>query len=136
MDVHELATVWNNPNLLRSFGEYAAAQQWSKAATRESSVEDQLSRDVEAQETSILLLRVEAAADYYSDIENLMLNPPPVLVDLILDPFILNVLPRSLLPTGLYIVAVSIITWFVAAFVRSQLKAFVENTDDDDKKKK
>lgn len=44
----------------------------------------------------------------------MMLNPPPVDVDIILDPFLLNVLPRSLVPTIGWIVVVAVAGWAVA----------------------
>lgn len=43
-----------------------------------------------------------------------MSNIPPVYVDIILDPFILNVLPQSLIPTVGYIIVVAIVSWFIA----------------------
>lgn len=44
-----------------------------------------------------------------------MLRPQPVLADLILDPYLLNVLPRTLLPTVGYIVLVAAASWALAA---------------------
>lgn len=44
-----------------------------------------------------------------------MSHPEPVLVDLILDPFLLGVLPRTLLPTVGYVVLVAAASWVVAA---------------------
>lgn len=43
-----------------------------------------------------------------------MLRPEPVLADVILDPFLLNVLPRTLLPTVGYIVFVAAASWVLA----------------------
>ncbi|KAF4123631.1 hypothetical protein GMORB2_6332 [Geosmithia morbida] len=90
---------------------------------KETSYGEEMRRDPREGE-SVLLLRVLAAADYYADDADLMANPPPVLVDLILDPFLLNVLPRSLAPTVGYVVAVAIATWFVARGLASQLRTF------------
>ncbi|CRL18382.1 unnamed protein product [Penicillium camemberti] len=58
---------------------------------------------------SVLFLRVHAAADYFSADQALMQNVPPVAVDLILDPFLFNVFPRSLVPTAGWIVLVAIL---------------------------
>lgn len=52
-------------------------------------------------------------------------NPPPVLVDIILDPFLLNILPRSLLPTVGYIVAVAAAAYFAARYVVASLDGIV-----------
>ena len=35
----------------------------------------------------------------------------------VLDPYLLNIFPRSLGPTAVYIVIVAIISWYVAGFV-------------------
>ncbi|CAG8884120.1 unnamed protein product [Penicillium nalgiovense] len=56
---------------------------------------------------SVLFLHVYAAADYFSTNQALMQNVPPVAVDLILDPFVFNVFPRSLVPTAGWIVLVA-----------------------------
>ncbi|KAJ5474436.1 hypothetical protein N7475_004002 [Penicillium sp. IBT 31633x] len=56
---------------------------------------------------SVLFLRVHAAADYFSTDQGLMQNVPPVAVDVILDPFLFNVFPRSLLATGGYIIVIA-----------------------------
>lgn len=65
-------------------------------------------------DVSVLFLQIEAAADYFTLNKTLMQHPPPVVVDIILDPFILNVLPRSLLPTGAYLLVVAVASWFVS----------------------
>lgn len=64
--------------------------------------------------SSVLLLRIDAAADYFTTERELMLRPEPVLADVILDPFLLNVLPRTLLPTVGYVVFVAAASWVLA----------------------
>lgn len=83
--------------------------------------------------SSTLLLRVLAAADYFTDRADLMRDPPPVLVDLILDPFLGNVLPRSLVPTAGYILLVAAVTWFLARRIASALRSFARKQDMDRK---
>lgn len=46
-----------------------------------------------------------------------MKAPPPVHVDVILDPFVMNVFPRSLGPTAGYLVGVGVVGWIVARWV-------------------
>lgn len=46
-----------------------------------------------------------------------MRSPPPVLVDLILDPYLLNVFPRSLVPTAGWVIVVAGVSWVVGGFV-------------------
>lgn len=79
-------------------------------------------------EQSLLLLSISVAADYYTTDVALMSNPSPVLVDIILDPFIFNVFPRSLVPTAGYITIVAIGSFFVARFM-SRYLAMVAKTD-------
>ncbi|KAK3397259.1 hypothetical protein B0T20DRAFT_415696 [Sordaria brevicollis] len=76
--------------------------------------------------TGSLLLRISAAADYFTSNSTLMLHPPPVDVDIILDPFLFNVLPRSLVPTIGWIGVVAVAGWMVAKRVVSFLVAISE----------
>lgn len=75
----------------------------------------------------MLFLRVRAAADYFSTDEALMRNVEPVAVDLILDPFLWNVFPRSLVPTAGWIVVVAVVAVFVARWVGAELGRVVED---------
>ena len=45
-----------------------------------------------------------------------MRDVPPVDADIILDPFLLNALPRSLAGTACYIVGVAVVAFFVAGW--------------------
>lgn len=65
--------------------------------------------------SSVLLLRIDAAANYFTTDRELMRRPEPVLADVILDPFVLNVLPRTLLPTVGYVILVAAASWVLAA---------------------
>ncbi|KAJ5887561.1 hypothetical protein N7495_007602 [Penicillium taxi] len=76
---------------------------------------------------SVLFLRVRAAADYFTTNETLMKTPSPVLVDLILDPFLWNVFPRSLVPTAGWIVVVAVAAVFVARWVAAELGRVIED---------
>jgi hypothetical protein len=66
---------------------------------------------------SVLFLRVRAAADFFTTDKELISSPPPVDVDLILDPYVFNVFPRSLGPTAAYIVALAFVAWIVSGAV-------------------
>lgn len=57
---------------------------------------------------------------------------PPVFVDIILDPYLLNVLPRSLVPTGVYLIVVAISSWYLAKFIARWLQ-MVARTDEQKK---
>jgi len=67
--------------------------------------------------------------------KTLMANVPPVFVDIILDPYIFNVFPRSLLPTAAYIIILAIGGWLVARYI-SALVLSVAKLDSADKEKK
>lgn len=88
---------------------------------------------------SVLFLRIHAAADYFTLNTSLMENVPPVLVDVILDPYLLNVFPRSLVPTAGWIAVVAGFAWVVArglvgAF--SNIAEEAEAADGEGKKKR
>lgn len=70
---------------------------------------------------SVLFLRVRAAAEYFSHEKALMETVPPVAVDLILDPFLFNVFPRSLVPTAGWIGVVAIVAFLVARWVGGEI---------------
>ncbi|CAI7604987.1 unnamed protein product [Penicillium pancosmium] len=77
--------------------------------------------------SSVLFLRVRAAADYFTKDQALMVSPEPVAVDLILDPFIWNVFPRSLVPTAGWIVVVGVVAFFVARWVAGEIGRVIDD---------
>ncbi|KAF2688669.1 hypothetical protein K458DRAFT_293025 [Lentithecium fluviatile CBS 122367] len=110
LDAYSVAHVFDTPSLISSLADYSdkrQAPEW-----------DELGHSgEEAPPQSILFLRVQAAASYYSSNRTLMEHPLPVDVDIILDPFILNILPHSLGPTAIYISIVSGAAWFLSGYV-------------------
>lgn len=54
-----------------------------------------------------------------------MRTVPPVDVHIILDPFLFNVLPRSLAGTACYIVAVAITAYFLARRIASGIQKLI-----------
>ncbi|KAL4884379.1 hypothetical protein BJY04DRAFT_7496 [Aspergillus karnatakaensis] len=81
---------------------------------------------------SVLFLRISAAADYFSLNQTLMENVPPVLADIILDPFLANVFPRSLVPTAGYIVVVACVAIVIARWIAVQFARVVDSVDGKD----
>jgi hypothetical protein len=75
---------------------------------------------------SILFLRIFAAADYFTLNTTLMETVPPVAADLILDPFLLNVFPRSLVPTAGWIAIVAATAWIVAGWIMRIFQAVID----------
>ncbi|PWY86871.1 hypothetical protein BO70DRAFT_333453 [Aspergillus heteromorphus CBS 117.55] len=75
---------------------------------------------------SVLFLRIRATADYFSTDAGLMANVPPVAADIILDPFLGNVFPRSLVPTACYVVVVGGVAALVGGWVVRELGRVVD----------
>lgn len=109
----ELPVVWDTPELISSLAKYAS----SRIANREADSSSASYAMPMEQETSLFFLRILAAADYYTDNATLMAKVEHVRADLILDPFLLNALPRSLLPTVFYIKGVSIMAWLLSRVI-------------------
>jgi hypothetical protein len=78
-------------------------------------------RDPAPTSDSVLFLRVHAAADYFSTEQSLMQNVPPVAVDLILDPFLFNVFPRSLIPTAGWIMVVAVLAVVLGRWIVTEV---------------
>lgn len=104
--------VANDPALAASLADYLDAQQQQPYDKSESANVTPASR---------LLLRIDAAADYYTTDARVMAEPQDVLVDLVLDPYVGNVVPRSLGPTIAYIAVLTVGGWFLSQGVWSWL---------------
>ncbi|KAL4802748.1 hypothetical protein BDV18DRAFT_60655 [Aspergillus unguis] len=87
------------------------------------------SANTDTSSDSVLLLRISAAADYFSLDQTLMENVPPVLADVILDPFLGNVFPKSLVPTACWIGVVSCLAIVIARFVARDFASAVYSMD-------
>lgn len=119
LDTYIITQVFDIPELISSLAAYSEQRSSYESLTDAG--------NPSAGERSLLFLRVQAAASYYSTNRTLMDYPPPVDVDIILDPFLLNVLPRSLAPVGLYITGVAIASWFVSGYIYRWLLSVVED---------
>ncbi|OAQ74321.1 GPI-Mannosyltransferase II co-activator domain-containing protein [Pochonia chlamydosporia 170] len=113
MEAYTPDRVLENPKLLQSLNTYVASLQHDQGTRKTTKLPKSPS----------LLVEIHSAADYFTDNKELMANPSPVLVDLILDPFLFNVLPESLLPTVGYLGLLGIMTWIMARWVASGLRA-------------
>lgn len=103
--------MWDTPELISSLATYAFSRQSDQDDANAHQASQSRGRE---QESSLLFLRVSASADYFTDNDTLMAKVEPVSVDLILDPFLFNALPRSLMPTVAYIVLVALSAWFLS----------------------
>jgi hypothetical protein len=111
----DVNAVFQDPDLLQSLSEYS----YSRHAELGSADTELLQQRkvIPRSDTTFLFLRVDAAADYYSLDDGLMETVPPVAVDIILDRYILNVFPQSLLSTGLYLILVAVGAWFLSGWI-------------------
>jgi hypothetical protein len=56
-----------------------------------------------------------------------MQNVPPVAVDLILDPFLFNVFPRSLVPTAGWIVVVAVLAVVLGRWIVGEVGRVIDD---------
>lgn len=109
---HTADEVFAMPNLLAELSEYVDRQ------VPHPGLADRLHASSLGEGTaSSLFVKVRCAADYYTVEGSLMEKPPPVLVDLILDPYAFNVVPESLLPVIGYITVLVIVAWLISQWV-------------------
>ncbi|CAK7266115.1 hypothetical protein SEPCBS57363_001932 [Sporothrix epigloea] len=99
VDVYDLATVATTAELAMSLDNFVSKK----------NVEEASSGHYSALPSATSLLRIIAAADFFAADRSAMKpgSVPPVVVDVILDPYVLNVLPRSLVPVVAAILAVA-----------------------------
>lgn len=136
MRVHELDRVFETPYLLLSLHDYAGTRRREASDDKMPKVRRQgISTDDKERTSSLLLLQVHAAADYFSHDKTLMTNtPPPVLVDLILDPYLFNAVPQSLVPTAGYIFIVAVVTFFLAKWIARRMTEIADTNESVTKK--
>ncbi|GAB1191921.1 hypothetical protein APSETT444_001105 [Aspergillus pseudonomiae] len=135
---HTLPQAIDNPALFSSISLYSQAH---LASPQSNAVPRKLSsfHDQAPTSDSVLFLRVTAAADYFSLNKTLMENVPPVAADIILDPFLWNIFPQSLVPTACYIFVVGCLAVVIGWWVLGELGRVVDYMNSqhpDDKKDK
>lgn len=109
LDTFDIVEVASHPARYQSVGEDSGAQREKATELSETSQE------------SALLLRVRAAADFFTTNQTLMQHPPNVDVDIILDPFVANIFPASLVWTAAYITILAVGSWYISGFIWSRL---------------
>ncbi|CAK7270469.1 hypothetical protein SEPCBS119000_004107 [Sporothrix epigloea] len=116
VDVYDFKTVVSTVELAASL----------YALVLERSVGGALSGHYSANPSATSLLRITAAADFVAADRTAMKpgSVPPVLVDIILDPYLFNVLPRSLVPVVAVILAVAAASaWLARRVILPGLRA-------------
>ncbi len=138
LDTYDFATVIETPDLITSLADYSEARQKLELGNIErqkpSASKYQPLKLRHNEDSSTLFLQVFAAADYYTTNKALMKYVPLVHVDIILDPYFLNVLPRSLIPTVAYIVILAIGSWYLAKYIHAWVQSVANYPDGAEKK--
>lgn len=133
LTTHPLSNTLEDQSLLTSLSKYSAhrlANPDTNLQTNTFNHRDSYTNpaaDPAPTTDSVLFLRVRATADYFSKDEALMRDVPPVAVDVILDPFLWNVFPRSLVPTAGWVVVVAVVAGVVARWVVRELGRVIED---------
>ncbi|KJX94710.1 hypothetical protein TI39_contig4163g00006 [Zymoseptoria brevis] len=117
LDVYNITHVFEIPRLIQSLAEFAEEQ--IQADPRKGSVAPSDSSNPNG---SLLFLHVRAAADFFSTNNTLMQHPPKVSVDIILDPYLANIFPASLLPTAAYIIVLAVGAWYLSNIIWHRLQ--------------
>jgi len=126
---HELQTVFETPELITSLAAYSESRRAASDGTvkaKESVTKN--SRQLDGL-SSALFLQIFSAADYYSWNQTLMQDVPPVWVDVILDPYVFNVFPRSLIPTAGYLTLVAIGSWFLSKYISDWVRTVARDEE-------
>lgn len=126
LDTYSLTEAFGTAELITSLTTYSYVRHaQSSQADMHALQANRFSSAGGADQSGMLFLRIQAAADYFSLNKTLMDSVPPVHVDLVLDPYLLNVFPQSLVPTAGYIAVVAVLSWFLSGWLYRQLTASV-----------
>ncbi|KIX09601.1 uncharacterized protein Z518_00681 [Rhinocladiella mackenziei CBS 650.93] len=122
---HPVDVTFGNPSLLTALNTYSHARHAQLRAEDKQTL--QCRKTTPSMESTFLFVQIFAAADYFSLNQTLMETVPPVAVDVILDPYILNVFPSSLLSITVYLVLISVGAWFLSGQVLHLLNDTCQN---------
>lgn len=126
LETYTLPATIDDPSLLSSISRFSSARLESADNVAIPPVRNRRGskkHEPTGQEASesVLFLRILAAADYYTTNKELMENVTPVVVDLILDPFLGNVFPKSLVPTACWGVVIGIVAVVLAKWIVGEI---------------
>ncbi|KAK6825456.1 hypothetical protein PG987_012950 [Apiospora arundinis] len=141
INTYDLHSVFESAELITELSDYSLSRQKPEEADVDheddgikAQVASAAAGRLREREASVLFLQILAAADYYTTNKTLMNEVPPVYVDIILDPYVFNLLPRSLLPTIGYVIAVAILSWFLGRYISSWIQSIAAEEPDYNKK--
>lgn len=133
LSTHTLPLTVGDPTLLSSLSTFSTTRLASLASNPQANLQSvhqhstKPGSDPAPTSDSVLFLRVRAAADYFSPDTALMRDVPPVAVDVILDPFLWNVFPRSLVLTATWGVVVAVVAGVVGRWVVAELGRVIDD---------
>ncbi|GAB7351320.1 hypothetical protein MBLNU459_g1732t1 [Dothideomycetes sp. NU459] len=122
IETYNITHVLDTPELIQDLAAYAEDRQVFLSS---EGAEDRVESSASAQ--SALFLRIWSAADFFTPNKQYMQEPPPVDVDIILDPYLYNVVPQSLLPTAAYIVFLALGGWHLSGFIWKTLRGLIDD---------
>ncbi|KAI1003595.1 hypothetical protein K3495_g4617 [Podosphaera aphanis] len=115
LEKFEMADIVEAPNLVSSISRFAA-EKHGVSSTSAATI-SQIKTSLKEQSVSITMVRIYAAADYFTVNKTLMMTVPPVHVDIHLDPYVLNLFPLSLIPTVTYMCLLIIGSALVSVYI-------------------
>jgi len=140
LDTYEIPTVFETPDLITSLANYSESLEPTslEMGNLKPSVSTAVikSRPAFEDASSILLLHIQAAADYFTMNQTLMEQPPPVFVDIILDLYLFNIFPQSLIPTASYVIILAVGSWVLSKHISKRISKIARNNSDSEKKTK
>ncbi|KAL3454713.1 hypothetical protein BJX65DRAFT_6553 [Aspergillus insuetus] len=129
---YTLPQVLEDRSLLSSISAYSSARLSAVPQSQSQKILTRSQRGTPqdaATSDSVLFLQIVAAADYFSLEQALMENVPSVLADIILDPFLGNVFPRSLVPTACWVTIIAVLAVLVARCVAAEFGRLADSVD-------
>ncbi|KAF1982171.1 hypothetical protein K402DRAFT_340910 [Aulographum hederae CBS 113979] len=117
LDTYPITTVFETPELITPLAIYSHSRTGSGCPNPDRTG-NQGAADYNS---SLLFLHIHSAADFFTTDKSLMNDPPSVSVDIILDPYILNIFPQSLVPTAIYITVVAVLGVYLSGLLWSWL---------------
>ena len=120
-----MTDVFDSPALLQDLSIYAEERQSSLLGEDLTG-----SSEPTAVKQSALFLRIQSVASFYTT--NKELSRPVTNHFTVLDPYLLNVFPQSLLPTAAYIILLAVASWFLSGFAWAKLQLFVHEKQHSD----
>nr|POF11424.1 hypothetical protein CFP56_44262 [Quercus suber] len=125
LDIYNLTHVFDSPELVQSLAGFSQNRIEGLSKSAQS-----VFRSGDNKQQTVLFLRIRSSADFFTSNTNLMLNPPPVHADLILDPYLGSILPRSLIATLSYIIFLIFASIVVSKSVWGRLQASIKQHSD------